>query len=57
MNMRDDLSGIYSSKRHMTDEALLNHKKMLYDKINKPLFVLGDDKDMNELAEIIINYF
>lgn len=57
MNMRVDFSGIYGSKRHMTDEALLNHKKMLYDKINKPVFVLGDDKDMNELAKIIINYF
>ncbi len=57
MNIRDDFSGIYGSKKRMTDEALSIHRKMLYDKVNKPVFVLGNDKDMNELAELIINYF
>ncbi len=57
MNIRDDFSGIYGSKKHMTDEALSQHKKILCEKINKPTFVLGNDKDMNELVNIIINYF
>lgn len=57
MNIREDFSGIYGSKKRMTDEALSDHRKLLCEKTNVSVFVLGDEKDMNELTELIINYF
>lgn len=57
MNIREDFFGIYGSKKRMTEEELSKHKIMLYENLKIPAYVLGDAKDMDELAGIIIDFF
>lgn len=57
MDLKKDWSGIYGKKNVMSDDALNNLKTSLSDYLELPIFVLGSDNDMDELVDIIIDYF
>lgn len=57
MNIRDGWSGIYESKKTMSDEELDTLKKTLYRYFHIPIFALGNEKDMGNLSEHVINFF
>ena len=57
MDIKDDWAGIYGTKQPLSNEKYIIIKEQLYNRFNIPVFKLGDDNNMANLAEKVINYF
>lgn len=57
MDLRNDWSGMYGSREKMDIEKYIYKKTKLENEFLIPLYELGNEEDMEQLVEIIKNYF
>lgn len=57
MNLRDDWSGIYGEKRKVSQEEFWVIKQKLQEKFMIPVFLIGEDSDMDNLTEMVTDFF
>lgn len=57
MDISDNWTGIYGAKKPLTEQKYLQIKASLVTQFHIPIFKLGEEKDMYELTQNILNYF
>lgn len=57
MGLSDDWSGIYGRKKAISFDVQAEIKKQLFSRFKVPAYILGNEKDMCELVNVIIDYF
>lgn len=57
MDVKDDWTGIFGSKKMLDSEKYMKIKEELSKKFEIPVFNLGVDEDMNDLTDIITDFF
>lgn len=57
MDIGDNWLGVYGSKKPLSEQKYIQIREKLFDNFNIPVFKLGEEKDMEELVENILNYF
>ena len=57
MDIKDDWTGIYGSKKLIDKEKYIKIKQGLFDYFNVPIFKLGDERDMNLLSDVVTDFF
>lgn len=57
MNLKSDWTGIYGGLKPLTFDECYLLKQELNSKFDLPIFILGDEADMNELFETVLSYF
>lgn len=57
MNIKDDWTGIYGSKKKLNNEEYYEIKKNLFANFHTPIYMLGCEEDMIQLSDTIVDYF
>lgn len=57
MKINDGWSGIYGRKKAISFECQRELKNQLYLKFGVPIYILGHEADMNELVDVITDFF
>lgn len=57
MDIKNNWAGIYGSKKELDEHKYKILKNKLYDHFNIPIFKLGNENNMIDLVDVIINFF
>lgn len=57
MTIKDGYLSLHSAKVPLTNDQYINLKEELFNSFGLPVFKIGNDDNMNELFNIVIDYF
>lgn len=57
MDIKKDWTGIYGQKTFLSEDKLMRLKEQLFKRFSVPIYKLGCESDMNNVAENIIDFF